>query len=75
MSRVAVPRPGDGCPVRYDPEVTTRIVRTGDFTRPPTAPASPVEVVHALQALDGLRRSGALTEAEFRAQKARLLAG
>ena len=75
VSRVAVPRPGDTCPVRYDPEVATRIVRTGDFAAPGPGAASPVEVVQALDTLDGLRRSGALTEAEFRAQKARLLAG
>lgn len=84
VSRVAPPRPGDRFAVRFDP-VNRADVVLGDQL-PAVAPAivsapAPASapggdgLVEQLAKLDELRRSGALTAAEFDAAKARLLGG
>jgi hypothetical protein len=79
VSRLSIPRPGDQCPVRYDPENTERVLpiepfSTGSATAEArSASAVAVDVVGALATLDELRLSKGLSESEYARLKARLL--
>jgi hypothetical protein len=80
VSRLAIPRPGDQCPVRYDPDDPSRVQPIGLFTagaataQTRSVSAVAVDVVSALTMLDQLRLSKGLTEPEYEQLKARLLA-
>ncbi|MFG2040023.1 SHOCT domain-containing protein [Dactylosporangium sp. NPDC048998] len=78
VSRVGPPRPNDRFAVKYDPANPTQLVLGEPLPaapEPASMPAAPLggSVVDQLAKLDELRRSGALTQAEFDAAKARLL--
>jgi hypothetical protein len=85
VSRVAIPRVGDEVTVLYDPAdpSTFAIALAGEAQVAAAAagrPAPPVLGAHggelkALEMLASLRDRGILTEAEFQAQKAKLLGG
>jgi hypothetical protein len=70
VSRVAVPRAGERVEVFYDPEDPERFTfRLADLTDDAPAP----DRVELLERLARLHADGALTDDEFRAEKARIL--
>jgi len=64
------PRYG-GAPAYDEPQYA----QEPQYAAPPPPPPPPVDPVQALKDLAALREQGILTDAEFSAQKARILAG
>src|SRR5690349_11312920 len=64
------PRYG-GAPAYEEPQYA----QEPQYAAPPPPPPPPVDPVQALKDLAALREQGILTDAEFSAQKARILAG